>query len=319
MTLTDGLLDAHFPLPLDRPFTTEQARRVGLSANRLTRLVSDGLLRRLLKNVYVTAQVEDSLRLRIAALALVVPADSVVTDRTAGWVHGGNVLAPNDHLRVPPVQIFRHAGHTRLRNGLCLSGQRTFLPEDLMEIDGVTVTTSLRTALDLGRLLHRDHAIGALDSMLRVGGFTLEELLAQVERFKGQRGVVQLRELAPLADARSQSPGESTLRLRWLDCGDLPRPEPQTPVRDRFGRTVYWLDLGVEALRFGAEYDGKEFHSSPEDREHDRQRRKWMRDERGWLVRVFERDDVYGPLEDAGLVLRQGIHEARRRLGEFRP
>ena len=53
-------------------------------------------------------------------------------------------------------------------------------------------------------------------------------------RYKGYRGVIQLRTLVLVVDPRAQSPGESILRLRWLDTG-LPRPECQvadgTPAR----------------------------------------------------------------------------------------
>ena len=108
----------------------------------------------------------------------------------------------------------------------------------------------------------RDLAMGGLDALLRHGSFTSGELLDGVERFGRQRGVVQLRALAPLADPRSESLGESVLRLRWLDLTSLPRPEPQVPVFDDWGQEVYRLDLGVEELRFSAEYDGEEFHST---------------------------------------------------------
>jgi very-short-patch-repair endonuclease len=37
------------------------------------------------------------------------------------------------------------------------------------------------------------------------------------------------------------------------------------------------------------EYDGREFHTSPEQRENDRLRRKWLRDH-GWKVIVVDKD-----------------------------
>ena len=82
-----------------------------------------------------------------------------------------------------------------------------------MEVLGLRVTTPLRTACDLGRLLSRDRAFAALDTMLRLGAFDAEELWAETERFRGMRGVRQLRAFAPLADRprrvarRSRSPG----------------------------------------------------------------------------------------------------------------
>ena len=88
-------LDGRFPLPLDRPFTHGTAREAGLQNRDLGVLVTEGFLRRLVAGVYVADQVPDSLALRAQALRLVVPPDAVVTDRTAGWLHGAPmVLAP---------------------------------------------------------------------------------------------------------------------------------------------------------------------------------------------------------------------------------
>ena len=131
--------------------------------------------------------------------------------------------------------------------------------------------------------------------------------LRELPRFKGFRGVVQLRELAPLVDPRSESPGESALRLRWLDAG-LPAPELQVPVRAA-GILRYRGDLGLPALRFLAEYDGREHHTTPADRAYDEQRRAWLRD-RGWVVVVLTAREVLEHPERAGDVLRRGLAEA---------
>ena len=60
----------------------------------------------------------------------------------------------------------------RMRDGyadvLARSGERTLGPDDLMRVGGIWVTTPLRTALDLGRLLRRDQALAGLDAMLRL-------------------------------------------------------------------------------------------------------------------------------------------------------
>ena len=91
-----------------------------------------------------------------------------------------------------------------MRNGLVSSGERRIRADELTEIHGLRVTTPIRTAWDLGRLQHRDLALAGLDAMLRLGGFSAAELVDGVERFRKQRGVVQLRAFAPLADAGAQ-------------------------------------------------------------------------------------------------------------------
>ena len=315
---TDGtLLGPDWPLPRHLPFTTRTATTYGISARALARLLRDGYLRRVLKGVLVAAQVQDSLSLRARALALVTPPGAVVTDWTATWLHTG-LLRPGDHLEVPPVSVFLHAGAGRLRNPLVASGERTFRRDDLCRVDGIVATTPVRTAWDIGRLVHRDRAIGALDGLLRTGEFTREELLAGVERFRGHRGVVQLRALAPLADGRSESPGESLLRLRWLDIGSIPAPDVQVPVLGDDGQVRFRLDLGVPTLRFAAEYDGQAYHTEA-DREHDQGRREWIRRERGWIVVVIRKENVSGVSADVERQLIGGVREARRQLGRFRP
>jgi hypothetical protein len=207
--------------------------------------------------------------------------------------------------------VFHRHKPSRLRNGLCDSGSRMFLPSDVARVEGLNISTPLRTALDLGRFLHRDRAIGALDSVLRLGVFTKEELVAGVERFKGMRGVRQLRALAPVADGRSESPGESTLRLRWLDNPSLPPPEPQISLRVN-GVEVYRIDLGVRELRYGCEYDGEEFH---QDEAADRRRRDDLRGRFGWDVEGVRKVNLTGPTDDIQRILHDGIRRARRRAG----
>ncbi|MBO9523395.1 MAG: hypothetical protein J7518_17840 [Nocardioidaceae bacterium] len=297
-------------LDLSRPFSTRYARRRGLDRRQLARLLAAGLLVRPVHGVYHGAHLSDSLALRIACLRQVVPEDAVVTDRTAGWLHGARmILAPGSHLVVPPVQVFQAPGH-RLRNGLTDSGERMLRSRDVTEIEGLRVTTPLRTACDLGRLLHRDSAFAALDSMLGLGAFSSSELVAEVGRFRGYRGVRQLRAFAPLADPGSESFGESVLRLRWYDAGSLPRPRTQIVVVSPRGSFAS-LDLGDPELRYAAEYDGEDFHG-PEHREHDVRRRNWLAAE-GWTVDVFRREDVFGRAQHAEFTLLHGVELARLR------
>jgi hypothetical protein len=312
---TPVFLDSSFPLPIDRPFTTAQALDAGLAARRLTRLVREGYLRRPIERVYVPAHLPDSIELRCRALGLVVPPGAFVCDRPAAWLHAGaRALAPNEHLSVPHVSCFRPSGHGRLRNALTVSGERAVLPRDLMELHGIVVTTPLRTALDLGRLQPtRDLRLWGMDLMLGLGRFSLEELLAELPRFKGQRGIVEQRVLAPLADGGAASLGEAALRNRWHDAG-LPRPRTQIPV-EVDGRVVYLLDMGLEELLFAAEYDGRAWHSSAAQREHDRGRRQWLTDQRRWHLEVFVDHNVFGRHQDADVRLARAFAEARASFG----
>jgi hypothetical protein len=265
----------------------------------------------MLHGVSVATQVPDSLRLRAAALRLVVPAHAVVVDRTACWLHGVDALPRSAIHEMPCLEVFS-GSRSRMRRGGIASGIRELLPRDTEEIDGLRVTTTLRTASDVGRRVWRYDAIGALDGLLRVG-VDQTELIAEIGRFKGQRGVRQLRELAPLADPRSESPPEGALRLHWIEA-DLPTPEPQIWVHGDDGAPRYRIDVGHRETRYGAEYFGEEFHSD-NVREADENRLAWLRTQGAWIMDVFDKGSVYGRLPDPFVTLQTGFAKARAQLG----
>lgn len=300
-------------LDLSRPFTTRTALSVGLSFDHLALMLTERILIHPMRGCFFAAHLEDSLELRASCLRLIVPSGCVVTDRTAGWLHGASmILAPGDHLTVPTVSVFdRRPGH-RLRNSLSTSGERSLSNRDVTEVQGIAVTTPLRTACDLGRLLRQEPALAAIDAMLRLGAFSREQMADETRRFRGYRGVRQLRALVPLADGGSESFGESVLRLRWYQGGAPGTPETQIDVFDESGLFVARVDMGIEAWRYAAEYDGVAFHG-PDQAEHDDTRRERLR-ELGWIVDVFRGQDVFGRKQDADVRLRRGASAAKVRF-----
>lgn len=305
-----------FPLPCDVPFDRGTARAAGLTDRHLHDLEAAGLLRRVLQGVYAAAQSPDSVRDRVRALHLVLPPDTVVTDRTAGWLHGIPILRRGAHLVAPPLDLATTTD-TRVRRCGTDGHRRMLSKRDVMDLYGVPVTTPLRTACDLGRLLWRFDALAAVDGALRLG-VRREQLMAETGRFQGFRGVRQLRMLVPLADGRAESPGESALRLHWHDAG-LPRPELQHEILDDDGWPRFRLDVPAPDVRYAAEYDGVEFHSSRGDRDHDHARRQWIREERNWVIDVFDKDDVYGSSRAIIERLGEGFRRARAAVAVWSP
>lgn len=229
------------PTTLDGPFTPAIAAAAGLGRASLERLHRDGRIVRLLRGVYVDTDLPLTRTVRARAVGLAVGRRQIVIDRTAAWIHGANLL------RVPadapvPVDV-----HGRRRH---IGGQPQFELADLEQIEGVTVTSALRTALDVGRHLAPERALVALDGMLRAGTLRHQDLIDASARCRGVPGAVQLRELAARADARATDAGESVLRLRWYDAR-VPTPTPGLCV----GPTRLALGLGVQ--RFGAVLGGR--------------------------------------------------------------
>jgi hypothetical protein len=119
--------------------------------------------------------------------------------------------------------------------------------------------------------------------------------------------------MAPLADGRAESPPESVLRLRWIEVLVF-RPTPQFEVWDG-GQFLARLDLASEELRWAAEYDGDEWHSSPEQRTHDRARRELCEQRANWLITPFRKENLFGRHQNAERLLRVGAADARSRFG----
>lgn len=310
-----ALLDDRGPLPFDRPFTSAEARALGASRHTLHLLVERGLVREVVRGVYVAAQVPDSIECRLSALRLVLPGGAVVTDRAAAWLHGVDALPRSAVHVAPDLQVFSRSA-SRVRRPGVHSGIRTLAPDDVLSLDGVQVTTPVRTALDLGRLLPRYDAIAALDAF-RAWGVEIGEMEARLDRFRGFRGIVQLRDLVPKSDPRAESAPESALRLHWLDAA-LPAPHPQFWMYDEQGTAVFRVDLALPEVRYAAEFQGERFHLSDDQRAHDDRRTTWLRT-RGWHVHEFWKEDVYAPGADPQRMLREGIALARAQVGAWRP
>lgn len=305
-----ALLGPDAPLPIDGPFTRAEARAEGVGPKVLASLVGSGHLRRVLHSVYVATQVPNSLGMRARALRLVVPDHGVVVDRTACWLHVVDALPRRAAYEMPPLEVYSTAASRTRRSGVA-SGIRDLRPEDIQVIDGLRVTTKLRTACDVGRLVWRYDAIGALDGLVRAG-LCRDELADAIAHFKGYRGVLQLRRLVPIIDPLAESMPESALRLHWHEA-ELPWPEPQIWVYDDDGRPVFRIDVGHRDVRYGAEYFGAEFHGD-EESEEDEARLAWL-ERRAWVMDVFGKAQVYGMEPHPGDILRAGFQRARARVG----
>lgn len=275
------------------PFSTATLPELGLTPRVLRAELERGRVRRILRGVYVDAAVADSIELRASALRLAVGEAQVVVDRTAAWLHGIDTYAAAEIELGPPIETCALRGGVRSRLDGVRGRTRDLAEHDTMRLGGLRVTTPLRTALDLGCHLRRREAFAALCGFAHEHQILAAVLSAEAARFRGRRGVLQLRELIPLVDPRIESPREAWTLLQIHDEG-LPLPEPQVWV-EVDGVPTYRLDFAYRQSRICVEYDGFEAHDrTPEQREHDRRRRQWLR-EHGWTVIVVRVGDFTGP------------------------
>ena len=157
--------------------------------------------------------------------------------------------------------------------------------DETVVIRGLPVTTPARTAFDLGRRYGHTLAVIRVDALLQATDLELSDVLSLIDRHRGARGVVQLREVVELADGGAESPQETRTRLVLTDAGLRPT-QTQIDVFDRFGDHIGRIDMGWPEWKVGVEYDGEQHWTDPAIRARDIDRQAEL-EALGWrLVRV---------------------------------
>jgi hypothetical protein len=256
-------------------------------------------------DVYVRRDQQLTLRDRAVAAWLWSHRQGVLAGLTAAAWHGSKWV--DDDL---PVELV-------WSNARPPSGLRTYdfrlLPDEVGVVAGVPVTTSERTAFDVGRLKAMGIAIAYLDALMRETGIKISEVLEIADRHRGARGLRQLEKSLELVDPGSQSPKETWLRLLLIRAG-LPPPTTQIAVLAAGGTQVYYLDMGWEDLMVAVEYDGEQHRLDRWQYTKDIRRSEAL-DRLGWIViRVTVSDrpvDIISRVRDA-LAFREVIEPAHR-------
>lgn len=139
------------------------------------------------------------------------------------------------------------------------------LPEsDVVEIDGVLVTSRVRTMLDLARSSTFMSAVTTLDAGLALAvseenhagaAETLRALLLErLDELGRAPGASRARQAVAFSTPLADSPGESVSRVQMYLCR-FPLPILQFPVVDRNGR-VWHADFAWPRFRLLGEFDG---------------------------------------------------------------
>jgi predicted transcriptional regulator of viral defense system len=176
---------------------------------------------------------------------------AVISHASAAILHGLPVWpAAVEHVHVTRS---RRGGGIR-RNIVHLHGA-PLDAEDLMDVDGVPVTSLARTVLDLARTLPMDQAVACGDRALALGldKSKLEARLHTLERWPGVRAA---RRTVEFLDVRSESVGESASRVRLMEEG-LPTPELQQEIFGSDGQLVARVDFYWKEQKTIGEFDGK--------------------------------------------------------------
>ncbi|WP_411374330.1 endonuclease domain-containing protein [Arthrobacter sp. MPF02] len=312
------------PEPLNaRPFALTEAEAAGVARSRL--LGRD--LYRPSRGVRIpkagppelTALVRSHTRLDADTFGSLITAAEVLAIPLPPWAvfrpdGGGPVTTVTEpvpwgkksgaHFREPGRFLHlsrRNGGTLPRRKGV--AGHRLKVRDgDLLEFDGLRVTSVARTWVDLGSVLPMEDLIVAGDAIISEHARTFGEQkqpvvpLAELRRFvegaNGIHGVRKAREALDQLRVGVDSPPETKLRLMLDDAG-LPEFVPDCRVDDALGKPV-WTDLGCARFRTCVEYEGLH-HLLPEQQALDSYRDQRVA-EAGWRqVRINRIDMERGP------------------------
>lgn len=260
-----------------RPFLRSEAPQHRVTADDLR----GPAYRRLLRSVYVAADVPDTLELRCDAVALLLPPGFAFSHSTAAQLYGAPVRRSLDV-------------HVTVGQAATVPDRRPWLhpheglpPRGMALWRGRPVTTPELTWLQLAETSSVDDLVCVGDFFVRRTSATPATLAEAVGSAARRRGVRRSREALPLVREGVDSPQETRTRLLLVRAG-LPEPEVGLGARDDGGQWIARPDLSYPTYKIAIEYDGAH-HASLEQWEFDVERDRVYADH-GWLlIRVTRR------------------------------
>ncbi len=260
-------------IPLGPAYTWTEARALGVTRRQIG---DDGVV--LGRGLYVSHGVDLTLAMRCQAWGKRLPDDAAFGLGTAASL-----------LRVADPEPERLHVVLRPRRTLPQHAElavhaRAMEEEDCVDLAGLRVTSGAQTYLDLAASLRPPDLLALGDALMRGERLDAESLHRRLARADRVRGVVRARRWAPYLTGRAGSRQESRMRY-WLLVSDLPDPEVQVSVLDRWGRPVVHADLGYSRWKVALEYEGRQ-HAEPDQFGRDVDRYSLMAAD-GWLVLRF--------------------------------
>jgi very-short-patch-repair endonuclease len=221
----------------------------------IARSVRNGDLGRVVRGWYVsgpTPSEDQAVRDRIAAMLQRAPT-LTGSHESAIVVHGLPLVYSRDRR----VHLTRDATSGARRDTGRVVHARTLAEHDVVEVDGLRVTSIARTLVDLacaspdGRTV-----VAAADAALCSRRVRPEEVATALAAAGFRTGIARARMLLAFADGRAESPGESVLRWLLAEAG-LPGPELQVEIFSPDGRFLARVDFVYLECGVVIEFDGR--------------------------------------------------------------
>lgn len=273
--------------------TGQLASHQGLGSAGIKRRVRAGELVRIRRGFYLDGPprgYHDHARGLVVSTAPLLASGTVVSHTSAALMHG----LPVERALTNRVWVIR----TRSRggpSGVVVATDARIEERDVIEIDGLRVTSMARTVLDLARTRPFDWGVAAADAALRAG-LSREALERECSRFAGVPGIARGRMVVGFADERAESPGESRSRA-IMQMQGLLIPVLQHEVRFK-GRFLGRSDFAWPDQRVLGEFDGAGKYAELVPLGHtpadvimaEKEREQAFRDAGWWVVRWGWRD-----------------------------
>jgi hypothetical protein len=237
---------------------TSQLRDRGFNTNDLARLRRRGEIVRIRRGAYAqpsettpSSGAEDRHRLLRAATIPQLSVGAVISHSSAALLHG----LPTSPESLERVHITRDRNYGGKRRSVVIVHGAPLVAEDIVELNGVRLTSLARTVIDLARSRPFGQAVASGDRAIAIGldRTGLDHALVRMKRWPHVR---EARRVVAFLDGRSESAGESLSRVRIAEDG-LPAPDLQRQIIDTRGRPVGRVDFCWEDHRTIGEFDGK--------------------------------------------------------------
>jgi very-short-patch-repair endonuclease len=267
-----------------------QLREAGLTDRRQRGMVTRGELVVVLPGVFRSPSTPLTVRGR--QFAAMLWSDGVVSFGTASAMWDQGVPDDAETVDVSVLDRVSRNGHPDF-----VRVHRVLLsPEDVVEVDGLRITSRSRTTLDMVGVLPWSAARSLFERGFQQGWFTLADLDRRLEREKGRTGNVKLRafreEVTPGAQFEFERRFHKLLRRHGIIGW-----EPQFVIRTATDGLVT-VDIAFPEHKLIIELDGWSTHGG-----HERFGRDRKRDRRtlitGWRTVRY----VWGDLDDPASVI----------------
>lgn len=275
-------------------FTAAQAGSAGFTREAIRHRLASGRWERVGEGVYRLPGSPRTWEQQVIPITFAAGPSAAASHRSAAALLG----VPGFQRRgVPEVTTPRTRRHRAER--AIVHRWRPFPDDHLTVVEGIVVTRTARTLVDLAGVVHPKRTARAVDNCLAAGTVTLDTLHATLVELagRGRKGVAVMRAILGEREAGYEPPASEleALFLELVRAAGLPEPVRQLDVGDRQG-WIGRVDFAYRHIGLLIELDGRRHHSALLDRQADRQR-----DDRllagGWrhVVRFSWFDVVHRP------------------------